>query len=233
MIKTLLISNFLVLLLFFASFVQVTDKGLPKKTAFYNEFALEDDIKRLSDAYRQTGMIDCFPTPCNKETKEKVAKIILEPILKEISDSLRQIEIHNNLVILNGAKLQENGQLLTVNKKFDITKQFLAIFNNTSKTSKEDLFLDVPESKIGLINTEILFDKQKGIKGLMNPKNANKSCAEITICVEVFKFMQFYTDNKGFSSIFDSSKQLPKEISEIRTEDATLDFIFEYNKNNP
>ncbi|HSK70649.1 MAG TPA: hypothetical protein VK892_03055 [Pyrinomonadaceae bacterium] len=165
-----------------------------------------------------------------KKQYEKVKKILVDPILIEISDSLKKIETQNNIIIIDAPELDEKGYILGIDFKFDITEKFINYFNNKSKTNGENLNLDIPESKIGVINLDLLFDQQRGIKILKNSEiNSTNFCSNKIFCKEFSTFTQSYTLKNGFSFIFDSCKNLPEEIRKLVDKDVTQDFIDNFN----
>lgn len=238
MIKNFLISKLLVLLLFCTSFPQVNDNQ-SAKIAIINECSFDDaktGIKKLYDAYQQMESTDCFPAPCSEEQCKKVGSVILQPVLKEISDSLKQIEIRNNIIILRGCRLEMNNQLLALDNKLNISEQFITFFTKNARKFDETPVLNIPESKLGVINTEEFFDKEKGIKKLIisdDTDTKKKKCTETNACIEIVNSIQSYAANKGFGLIFDSGKNLPEEVRKLKTQDVTQDFISEYNRLNP
>lgn len=222
-------------------FAQQVNKGIAKRIAFINEGAFdssETGILKLTRALDQMEMIDCYPLPCTQEQREAKRKTVVEPVLSEITDLLKQIEIYNKVVILPGFKLELNGQLLPVDKKFEITEQFINFFNNKTEKSTQTLTLNIPESKIGAINTNTFYDRANGIKRI-NKITSEKiidlktTCQNTIECREIGKYIQSYATKKGYSVIFDSSKTIPEEIKSFDIDDLTKDFISDYNKNNP
>lgn len=97
---------------------------------------------------------------------EKREKTLLEPILKDISKKIEQLEMQNNLEILFFDELFKKRSLLYVDVKLDITKQFIADFNSSADKS-QILTLNLPSSRIALINTDNFFDKKVGINNLV------------------------------------------------------------------
>ena len=266
MIKSLIISNFLILLLITVSFAQ-QDKYLPpRQIAFYNKYKFEDDkigIVKLTKAIlfaTDRGYIGDLSNPKLKaiyeETYKKRYKILVEPVENEISALIRQIETQNNLMILDLVELDNNGQILEFDEKLDISDPLTVFFNEYFKTkSKPNLLLNLSESKIGAINTESFYDKKSGIKRLtvMFAEKSDqlkketgttptfeeikarifKDKSKSKIFQQIGNSIQSYMMEQGFGVVFDSSKQIPKELETFQTQDITNNFISYYNQIYP
>lgn len=252
MIKLLFTSLFVFSLLS-AIPAQTTGNTSGRKVAFFNRYALSDSrsgIKKLVDAEISAinhGFISEADDKKRKEISERVYKVrfklFVEPVLNEIKASFRQVEIQNNIIILEGSQLEENGSLLAVDLRLDISKEFIAYYSNKAKNSDTVLKLDIPETKIGLINTKFFYDKDNGVNGLAGIKvdsiAADGICFDKTVCPQIsttmariYKLMQEFKTREGYSFILDSSKNLPSELNGFPTTDLTEKFISEYNKSN-
>ena len=182
MIKSLIISNFLILLLITVSFAQQNNNSQPKRIAFYNKYKFEDDkngIEKYVKALDLLGFICIFESDPEKrkvaydEAYKKHYKFIIEPIENEISALIRQIETQNNLMILDLVEINKNGQILAIDEKFDISEPLIAFFNEYFKTkTKPNLSLNLPNLKIGTINTVSFKDEKSGIKKFLILKNS-------------------------------------------------------------
>ena len=57
---------------------------------------------------------------------ERQKKILIDPILSELADLLKKVETQNNIIILDAVEIEAKSQLLALDAKLDITKQFIA-----------------------------------------------------------------------------------------------------------
>jgi hypothetical protein len=166
----------------------------------------------------------------------ELKKLLIEPVEKEISNLIEQIEIQNGIIILDVDKYYESSQVLFQDEKFEITKQIVDYYKRKSKNPNEILNLIVPEIKLAVINTEKFYDNQKGIKSIIESKadytNLNEICSKTQICIEIGKAISSFAKRNGYGFVFDSSKKLPTEISNYQITDATEEFISEYNNSN-
>jgi hypothetical protein len=209
--------SILFLLSFFpAAFSQRTNDAGLKKIAFINEALFEDDktgIKKLNDAYRALYSSDCFPSPCDRKTVEISEKILIEPVINEIRQSLKQIEAQNSVTIIDVYELDKNHLILAYDEKFTITKQFIDYFNDKQKNPAPVLKLVPPTPQIAFINTRLFEDKKDAEERL-----------------KIVKTIQTFAAQKGIAFIFDSGKTLPVELEKYPAPDVTKEFISYYNQ---
>jgi hypothetical protein len=254
----------IILVLSTVSFGQINNLQ-PKRIVFYDKYKFEDDkngIEKYVKALDTLGYICIFESDPEKRKAaynrayENRYKLIIEPVQNEISQSLKQIEIKNDVVILDLSKLDENGQILALDEKLDVSQPLIAFFNEYFKTNiKQNLSFNPPETKIGTINTDSLNDEKSGIKILttMFAETSNQIKKETgtapnftEIKARIFKdeskskifqqignSIQSYSMKKGYSLVFDSREKLPLELSNFQTQDITNDFISYYNQSNP
>jgi hypothetical protein len=249
--------------------INLQKNGIRVSVVSEYDFDNKNGIKKLVDAYNKVESLDCFATtPGCREASEKLRKLLVEPVLLEISESLKQIEIQNNVIILELGKLAEKEQLLAFDKKFDITRQFINFFNNKAGNPNETLKLEIPESKIALIDTRQFEDEENGLKRHsnlskqffaevnkemekefgtakpdLNPETIRNFIQRFPHrishrefgqeLIKIGKAIQTFAEQKEFSFIFDSSKQLPPELRRFPIQDITKEFISYYNQNNP
>ena len=162
MIKSLIISNFLILLLITVFFAQQNKYLPPGQIAFYNKYKFEDSqtgIKRYVKALDSLGYIDIFESDPEKRKAQYDAavarkwKYIINPVVTEINDLLKEIAEQNNLVLLDITELDKNSQLLAFDEKLDISDKIIAVINKYFETkTKPEVKPDLPETKIGLSN---------------------------------------------------------------------------------
>ena len=233
---------FLLLLLFPKAFPQSSRLAYQKRVALYNSEAFDDPetgITKLVKAYRDLNSIDCFSGPeiCNrdryKEVYERRKTILLGPVLAEISNKIKEFVRRINLVMLDGADMEEKAYMLAFDARTDVTKQFIRFWNDGTIASSI-LELNLPTSKIGLINSKTLFIKSSALKinGQAKEANIKQYCTDRKLCDNLFKAFLSFGYEKGFTLIFDSSKPLPKELAELPAEDVTEDFILTFNTLN-
>ncbi|HWJ27197.1 MAG TPA: hypothetical protein VNS32_11685 [Flavisolibacter sp.] len=225
------------LLLFPKAFPQSSRLAYQKRVALYNSAAFDDPetgITKLVKAYRDLNSVDCFSDveTCNKGY-ERGKKILLDPVLAEISNKIKEFERKNNLLMLDGADMEEKGYMLAFDARTDVTKQFIRFWNDGTIASSI-LELNLPTSKIGLINSKTLFIKSSALKinGQAKEANIKQYCTDRKLCDNLFKAFLSFGYEKGFTLIFDSSKPLPKELAELPAEDVTEDFISTFNTLN-
>jgi hypothetical protein len=270
----LLFFNFLFVFSLFAQIPSVSKQnsrtnGVRVFVVSEYDFDNKNGIKKLVDAYNKVESLDCFATtPGCREASEKLRKLLVEPVWIEIQDSLKQVEKQNNVIILEMGKLAEKRQVLAFNQKFDITRQFITFFNNKGENPNETLKLEIPESKIAVIDTKRFEDEENGLKRHsnlskqlfaevnkemekefgtakpdLNPETIRNFIQRFPNrishrefgqeLVRIGKAIQTFADQKKFSIVFDSSKQLPPELKGFPVQNITKEFISYYNQNNP
>ena len=233
---------FLLLLLFISStFAQEKISLQPKRIALIDWYALEDSEtgiknygKAIDFAYNSGYISETDEEKRRKileENFKKRYKILVEPIKLKISDLLKQFETENNLIILDGYELETKGLLLGFDKRLNVTNTFITYYNNKENKIYDVLKSDIPKSKIGLINTKVLFDKQTGLQNINNKfNNIEQLCPETNLCQELFKSFQSFVIESGYVLILDSTLEFPNEFNQFETEDITQKFIKYYNK---
>lgn len=191
------------------------------------------------------------------KTYQTRINVLVEPVLDDINKQVKLIAEQNNVVIFDGTELEKNGQLVAFNKNLDITYSIIPAINDFYKTkSKPNLNLNLPESKIAVINTNTFINEQSGIKQFVEKvkeyekrirleTGRNPTTEEITnriwqsnaadnnIGRKIWSSAQSFADEKGFNIIFDSSKKLPNELERFQIKDVTKDFISYFNQSNP
>ncbi|HEX8288822.1 MAG TPA: hypothetical protein VF556_12545 [Pyrinomonadaceae bacterium] len=256
--RFLLFSKLFIFLL--CSFSLGQERGFTesKPIALINTIAFEDEktgVTKLINANNQLYLGCCF-SPCSQESHEKRKKILVDPVSDEIANLIKQLEFQNQIIILDGVKLQINGHLIGYNEKLNITNTIIPVLNEYFKTSlKPNLKLNLPEAKIAVINTNIFYDKKAGIKEYLpqikkveeqikNETGKSPTEEEIInrawrdnsqnyIDNKIAKEIQSFTNEKGFGITLDSSKKIPHELENIPLQDITNDFISYYNRLNP
>ena len=241
----LFFTSLIIFLLFIFAQGQQINKPVPKKVALFNSLAFSDEktgIKKLVDAERiasDPGFISETDSKkileIYKESYIRREKIIVEPVRNKISALLKQVENQNDIVLIDGVKLDEESLLLSFDERLDISKQFIAYFNKSEKFDKP-LMLHIPDIRIAVINTELFYDKQKGIKNLLkltaSSFEAKKFCSEPSLCLEIIKSIQSFAKKEGCGMVLDSRKNLPAELGNFQMVDLTQKFINEYNSNH-
>lgn len=139
--------------------------------------------------------------------------------------------------------------MLFYEEKLDITPDFIDSFND-SKKDFGDVGLNVPQSKIALINTEKFYDKDTGLKQLLlefkkiesiaNKSNETLTESERLLRKDYIKFLgnignefKEFSKIKGFNAVFDSSRKLPQQLQNVESTDITEEFIQYFNNKYP
>lgn len=172
-------------------------------------------------------------------------KVILQPIVNEISASIKKIEIDNNIKIFDYDEFTENNGLVFVDPDLNITTKFIEYFNNFNDKSGE-LILTIPDSKIAILNSETLYriknveEDSKRYNLLVGKKSEELSDSEIKFADNFLKLIsriseeikQFAYDKK-FTLIFKSKDGFPPEIKDLESIEITEDFIQYFNNKYP
>lgn len=270
MIKTLLISILLILLLLSVSFGQQKPNSNKLIALFdnYSFSDSKSGIKKLQKAYFYIDQLSCFPNQdtlsrikelensslSSEDRKEKLSqlkkifeeqsakreKILVEPILNEISEALKQLEYQNNVIFLDGAKLEENGQLLAFDRKLDLSDKITKAINDYFTTGIVTyLRPDLSEIKIAVIDSN-LFDKFYFTKQLSNKtkeikerKSESELAIEHNLILNYRKEIQEFANKNRFNLILDSNKRIPIELESFPIQDVTNDFISYFKQTNP
>jgi len=239
MIKTLNLLTLIILLPIANSFAQEKENISPKKVAFVVESLFFDkkfgikDVSAFMKLEINKSISDSQDGSVNNSTNNDT---VYNPAKEKLYELLKQIEIQNNLITVKIYEADQNGSILALDQKFDLTKKIISFINNKSSKSAEAFKVDFPEAKIGSIDTRLFYDKDKGIKHII--KNLNKYaskqelCSKTTVCIEIGNAIHSFAMKKGFALVLDSSKTLPNEIAAYPKTDITQDFIADFNKTN-
>lgn len=212
-----------------------------KNTDLTTEAPLEKELllkKLLGEQYQEW-----------KEDYKRREKILVEPISKEIADLIKEIETRNSLKIIFADEVSGFGSLLFYDEKLDITQDFIDSYNDPKKDFG-NVGLNVPQSKIALINTEKFYDQNTGLKQVLLEfikieSIANKSNETLTESEKIRRkdYSRFlsgigteieqFSKSKGFNITFDSSRKLPEKLVNIDSQDITEEFIQYYNNKYP
>lgn len=239
MIKKIFFSTLILLLFISNSFAQEKQNPSQQKIAFVIESLFFDKKVGIKDFSSLANLKSDNGNNINQNESVNNSKsnpTVYNPAKELIYGFLKQIENQNNLIIINLSETDSNGQILALNQKFDLTKKIITFINNKSAKSVETFKIDLPEAKVGFIDTSLFYDKEKGIKqltkNLSKYNNFQELCSKTTICSEIGNSVQTFAMKKGFSLVFDSSKNLPAGISNFPKTDITQEFISDFNKNN-
>lgn len=184
-----------------------------------------------------------------KTIHENREKALLDPVYSKIFDSIKSIESKNNLKILFSDELYLNKNILFFDDDLDISNIFIKTFNTKTKDFN-NFILEIPQSKIALLNTEIFYDKESGIIGLqseyrkientLNKSNDLLSESEKNLQKDYSKYLakigkeiKDFSKMKGFNVAFDSSTKLPQELKNVDSQDITDEFIKHFNTKYP
>lgn len=219
MVKTTFLLFISISLFVSYSSAQILNNLSSKRIFLYNGLALKYDEKKgvkklLSaiDSYENAGYISDSKlkkdSKIQKERYEKRYKAIVQPVLDEIEKIIDQIELSNDIFLLDGAELEESGNLLAFNSRLNISDSLALTLND---------FFD------GNLNTVIkLGDFPYRIASIDTTKIENLD--------KTFPYFQMYLKEKRISLIFDSSKQNPSVLKDFPIDDITKDFISYYNQ---
>ena len=233
---------FLVILIQFSFSVaslgqQPNSPCVKQKIAFYNKAAFDDEkgVRRLYEAHEafdKEMISDPGPNPTaaqienRKDFYQSRRHEVIDPVLQNIDRSIEIFEAAQGFRLFDGVDLEEKGLLLAIDKKFDLTQQLIKYLNQPTRNQEAIPQLNVEPSRIGKMNFNRFLDPQRGIKNFDPLKSPDFS--------ETYKRLDSYLDryvvNNGFSVIFDSSKSLDPDIEKLACEDATDDFIVEFNE---
>jgi hypothetical protein len=152
--------------------------------------------------------------------------------LNEISEALKQLGYQNNVIFLDGAKLEENGQLLAFDRKLDLSDKITKAINDYFTAGiVTNLRPDLSEMKIAVIDGN-LFDKFYLTKQLDNKtkevkerKSESELATEHNLILNYRKDIQEFANKNRFNLILDSNKRIPVELENFPIQDVTSEFI--------
>lgn len=194
---------------------QVKKPTRPLKVAIYNEYAFSSEktgITKLLDAWKTMGFYDCFDSDrekCERGYNRRV-DMIVGPVLDEIHADLKQIALRNDVVILDGRKLEEEAKMLAWDPRIDITDQLIRAFNHQNLKSRKYRRLDIKAGTIAAIDTK------------------NKKFIEVSKAwklAEIFQSFGNYARKRGLVLVLNGSLPKPQELDSFMIEDSTEDFI--------
>lgn len=191
------------------------------------------------------------------ETYEKRKMLLVNPLLEKIHFQLKTISKQNNLLIFNLDKLIDDGSIIFVDEKIDITNPVVSALNEYFKTGQNTTIkIEVTEPKIALLNTELFSDANNGIKHLVNYqneikklikvelgdnptkeevetwKNKNRKIEGYDIYEKIGNSLQKFSLENRFNLILDSSRKIPAELEKFSSFEVTKEFISYYNQKN-
>ncbi len=204
--------------------------------ALYSSYSFrssEHGIKRLIRAWHDATTIEPYRSKMStqewKSISEARQKELVQPIETEIARNLESIEKKDSLIILDGGELAANSVLLAFDGNINITDELITFFNAEPAPPIEDLKIIVPRTKIGVIDSTLLFDKNDGIKSLGDASDLNSLCENESKCDQLHQDFQTFADKNGYGIIIDSSKELSEKLKTLKFDDLTSKFILEQN----
>jgi hypothetical protein len=184
------------------------------RVAIYNESALSDEktgTKKMRQIWNWMGYYDCFDPDREKCKRgfERRYDMLVKPVLEEIHAEIKEISLRNNVVILDGVKLEEDGKMLAWDPDINITAKLIEALDQYAESKKY--------SKIQV---------RAGSIGSLDTKNANfVEMSKEWNPTEKYAAFQKYALKSGIVLILDKSLPVPAELKEFRIEDITWDFI--------
>lgn len=214
---------------------KTSERGQIYRIAFIRFIYFDNEEKGIFQLSKAWDAVFHHCYNCSDELINKRKKAFVDPVESSINKLLSEIEYENNLKILKIETQLNLDSILAVNKNIELTEKFISFYNAQSNKQKTDVDFTVPKSKIGALDTRMFFDKLNGIKSFAEFKENDNSadiCGKTKLCPELGKNIQSFAEKNEFGIIFDSSKELPLELKELKTIDITKEFISEYNKSN-
>lgn len=210
------IALLLINLAFLASYssAQKVENKSAKRVFLYNglefKFDTKKGIKKLVTAINYADSDCVFPAVIDEKARQKRYHAIIQPVVFEIENVIKQIELSNNIFLLDGAKLEEQNILLAFDEKLNISavaaNEINDFFDGEINTLME---LESFSFRIVTIDTTKLKDFENNLP-----------------------YFQKYLEEKKISLILDFGKQLPFELKIFQIDDVTKDFISYYNQIN-
>jgi hypothetical protein len=209
-----------------------------KDIAFYNEFAFDskEGVKRLyqaNQAAENEGFISKQRSLSEaKSDYERRYKILVEPVLSDIRQSIGKLAIANDIQIFDAASLDNAGAFLYFDTKLLIDSQLIQFLNVPPEMKRSPPTIKIRPLKIATVNTDRIFDPKTGMRGfeLDDLNRKSEFCDGSVKCAEIGKFAANFASEGGFDVILDSSKNPPTEIRNLACKDVTSDFIGSFNR---
>lgn len=211
-----------------------------KRIAFYNEVAFDSKtgVKRLYEANKVAEEEDFIPDASQRtlaevqSAYERRYKIIVEPVLSEIRQTIAKIANANDTQIFDVARFDLAGMFLYIDTKLFIDAQLIPLLNLPSDPNRNIPTIKIRPLKFAAVDTDRFFDPKTGLRGFeLNDIGQKKEfCGRSKKCVDVGTFAAKFASETGFDVIFDSATNLPTELKNLVCNDVTTDFIDRYNQ---
>lgn len=211
-----------------------------KRIAFYNEVAFDSKtgVKRLYEANKVAEEVGFIPDASQRSLAEVQSayerryKIIVEPVLSEIRQTIAKIAIANGTQIFDSARFDQAGMFLYIDTKLLIDAQLIPLLNLPSDPNSTVPTMKIRPLKFAAVNTDRFFDPKTGLRGfeLDDIGQKNEFCGRSKKCVDVGTYAAKFASETGFDMIFDSAINLPPELSNLVCRDVTSDFMDRYNR---
>lgn len=212
-----------------------------KRVAFYNEVAFDSKtgVKRLYEASKVAESGGFIPNASQRSIVEvrseyeRRYKIIVEPVLSDIRQTIAKIANANDIQIFDAVSFDHAGVFLYIDTKLFIDAQLIPLLNLPPDPNRATPTIKVRPLKFAIVNTDSFFDPKTGLRGfeLANIDQKNAFCYGSEQCIEVGKFAAKFASETGFDVIFDSARNLPPELRNLTCKDVTSDFIDRFNQN--
>ncbi len=234
--KIFSLSGLIILLLSSAAAAQINNSAQSKRIVFINKLYFGDErfgVEKYVNAIRAASNLG---SPAETDlTKRKAIyderyRTLVVPVENEISAFLKKVEATNNFEIWDLADIEQTGQVISFNDRFDITAKVISLINLYFEEKREPLLtLVIPETKLAAINTDLLLIE---LGKTAKFKEKFKQSEALTKA-EIGRGIKSYSDKNGFGVVFDSKRKLPSELQNFQIQDITKDFISYYNQLNP
>lgn len=234
--KLFLLSGIVILLLISTANAQLSGFAKSKGIVFINRLAFADERSGVEKYVNALGAAGNLGSPAETDPAKRKAiyderyRTLVTPVENEISAFLKKVEAANSLDILDLNELDQRGQVLSFDARFDITAKVVSLINLYFKEKKEPILtLIIPEAKLATINTDAFSAEINGIAKYKEKLVQSEALTKFQIGREI----QSYAEKRGFGVVFDSRQTLPARVQNFQIQDITKDFISYYNQLNP
>jgi hypothetical protein len=205
-----------------------------RKIAFYDQYVIEaaNGVRRLHKAVEvaiDPGYVPTQSAQAREESYKKRRRLLVDPLLKEINDSIERIANHNKILLWETSALDSTSSILVLIPGFDITDRLVPILN---KDQSETTDITIRKSRVAFVDSRKFFDVDGGLIGfrLLSEDQLKDLCKTTKKCADVSKRLEEYARQNNISVIIDLSKPRPEKVDALICKEETTAFIAYYNQ---
>jgi hypothetical protein len=198
---------------------------------FLNPFRLssKDGIVELYKAEESRGYVDCFPLPCSKEVYDRIVAAQIDPIRRKVENFKEKFQTLNNIVLIDGPRMEEKGALLYFDSSLDVTKVFIDAYQANNPKVDSNAIPRLGPSDIAGVNINSAFQGDVRLS-CFRSMNVNEYASISKMCDPVRSRIERFAIDRKIRLLVELGNGLPEELNGWQMKDLTKNLSIYLNR---